>query len=126
MYNSVLERYLNLKDLRKVSEKEDDKVNDTGMTSTVNSFVQGVAEKLNDKQILGLLPLKMRQRGQALLNMLQLHPQTVTWDEKGTTTLREKPIPNSNIADLVHHAVQEKKRFTPQGADEFFWHLIRA
>ena len=73
----------------------------------------------DQNRILESVPITMRRRAKLLLNVLKNHP-TLTWDKQGVVSVDGKPIPGSNIIDLVNDALRQRKGFEPKGWEHFF------
>ena len=81
-----------------------------------------VSKKESPNVAFGHLPAANRERATALLNLLKVKPDLVSWDDTGQVKLEGETIPQTNISDLVTDAVNQRPRktFIPTGSKEFF------
>ena len=69
-------------------------------------------------QIMDSVPHTMRRKATLLLNMIKDHPN-LRWDEHGVLEYEGKPIPGSNIIDLVNDVLRQRKGSNPRGWEQF-------
>ncbi|MCG8079172.1 MAG: hypothetical protein JAY75_23475, partial [Candidatus Thiodiazotropha taylori] len=66
------------------------------------SFSQPIlTPKKIDQHIINSVPSTMKRKAQLLLSILQEN-KNIAWDDDGTVKMYGKPIPGSNIIDLVN------------------------
>lgn len=79
---------------------------------------EGHATKTIDRHILESVPKTMRRKAELLLSMLK-EKSNLSWDEDGTVRFYGKPIPDSNIIDLVNDTLRQRKGMEPRGWEHF-------
>lgn len=111
MYQQVLQRYLHfVNNLRKPVE-----------IPVLNEVEQsdGINNQMNVADIIKMVPKTFRNKANILLNYLRNEQGAIEWDNKGTVTIRNKLIPNSNIVDLVNETLKTKKSTDSVGLLDF-------
>lgn len=76
------------------------------------------SESKIDQRILESVPTTMRKKAKLLISWLQDHPN-LSWDEDGSVKMYGKPIPGSNIVDLVNDVLRQRKGIEPTGWQPF-------
>lgn len=71
-----------------------------------------------DQHIIDSVPSTMKRKAQLLLSMLQEN-KNIAWDDDGTVKMYGKPIPGSNIIDLVNDVIRHRKGIEPTGWQAF-------
>jgi hypothetical protein len=88
-------------------------------TTTTN---ETVPESSNNptlrERILESVPSTTRRKAKLLLQMIERHPQ-MSYNENGELEYAGKPVPGSNIIDLVNDVLRHRKSFLPQGWEVF-------
>ena len=69
-------------------------------------------------RIVESVPVTMRRKAKLLLSMLEEHPH-MSWNEQGHLEVHGKPIPGSNMIDLVNDVLRHRKGSSPRGWEEF-------
>ena len=57
----------------------------------------------------------MKTRARQLVKKLKENKDLITWDDKAQLVYQGKPVPGSNVIDLVNDALRHRKNFNPQG-----------
>ena len=57
----------------------------------------------------------MKSRARQLVKKLKENKDLITWDDKAQLIYEGKPVPGSNVIDLVNDALRHRKNFNPQG-----------
>ena len=65
--------------------------------------------------ILESVPPMMKTRARQLGKKLKENKDLITWDDKSQLVYEGKPIPGSNVVDLVNDALRHSKNFNPHG-----------
>jgi hypothetical protein len=76
-----------------------------------------ISETMHDR-IIDSVPVTMRRKAKLLLQMLKGHPN-MSWNAQGNLEVQGKPIPGSNMIDLVNDVLRQRKGSTPRGWQEF-------
>lgn len=71
----------------------------------------------NQEQILSTVPLKIKSRAKALLDLLS--NTDISWNNNGECVINGHCIQGSNICDLVKCVLLNYKTFQPKGYNEF-------
>ena len=106
-YNQILQKYLEYYRPHKVvteTRKENQEEN-----------------KLDDyviKEVLNTIPISMKKRAEALLHRIKIHPDT-SWNDRGEFIYQGRVLPGSNIVDLVHDMIRDRKSFKARGRLDF-------
>jgi len=74
---------------------------------------------LTDNEILESIPKSSRTLAQSMINRLKANSDHVSWNDKGEVTINERPIPGSNIIDLINDQLRSRKKFDPKGWEQF-------
>lgn len=69
-------------------------------------------------RIVDSVPTSMRRKAKLLLQMLEEHPQ-MSWNDQGVLEYNGKPIPGSNVIDLVNDVIRNRKGSNPRGWEQF-------
>ena len=103
LYNQVLQRYLEYKDINQVKPTE----------PSQSSFDI-------ETNIMDILPKRadMRRKADALMKRIKEHPDMM-WNERGEFIYQGRLIPGTNIIDLVSDVLRKRKTVTPHGWQEF-------
>ena len=107
LFNAYFERFLELR-----QQKE--------TPTPVKKEEQRAEPQLSDDDVLEPIPKTLRPRATALLSLLKVKPDVITWDKTGQVKIEGKTIPGSNISDLVSDAMRSRRNFNPTGSKEFF------
>ena len=107
LFNAYFERFLELR-----RQKE--------TPSPVKKEEQRAEPQLSDDDVLEPIPKTLRPRATALLSLLKVKPDVITWDKTGQVKIEGKTVPGSNISDLVSDAMRSRRNFNPTGSKEFF------
>ena len=59
------------------------------------------------------VPPTMKIRARQLVKKLKENKDLITWDDKAQLVYEGKPIPASNVVDLVNDALRHRKNFNP-------------
>lgn len=70
------------------------------------------------ERILESVPATIRRKAKLLLQMVEKHPQ-MSYNENGELEYAGKPVPGSNIIDLMNDVLRHRKSFRPQGWEVF-------
>ena len=84
----------------------------------------GKIKKSNKSQMFLYLPLKKRSKGLLLLHYLE-KSENIKWNKTGELLYKGKMIPNSNVIELITHAIQNDKS-NPIGMKTFYKILAKA
>ena len=68
-----------------------------------------------ETSILESVPPTMKTRARQLVKKLKENKNLITWDDKAQLVCEGKPIPGSNVVDLVNDALRHRKNFNPHG-----------
>ena len=68
-----------------------------------------------ETDILESVPPTMKTRARQLVKKLKENKDLITWDDKALLVYEGKPIPGSNVVDLVNDALRHRKNFNPHG-----------
>ena len=85
-----------------------------------------VTDQVTDRwqsTIIKSLPKSLQRRGEMLLSHIKESEGRLSWDNEGRLIRRGVPIPNTNILDLVHSVVRERKIPSPPGQQHFLSEL---
>ena len=116
LYSQILQRYLNYYDKR-ISQPVRVSVVSSKPT-TEKSETQPEPVDLPDNietDILESVPPTMKTRARQLVKKLKENKDLITWDDKAQLVYEGKPIPGSNVVDLVNDALRHRKNFNPHG-----------
>ena len=102
-YNQALQRYLTLSD--KYRERPLGKVSTPELPTTTENHTR------LKPTLYQTLPPTLRSKGAALLNHLESIPG-IKWD-KQQLVVDDKPIPKSNVVDLIDDLVRDRKTIKP-------------
>ena len=75
------------------------------------------SSKMN-QLVVDSVPKTMKRKAQLLISMLKDNPN-ISWEDDGTVKLYGKPIPGSNIIDLVNDVLRQRKGSEPAGWQAF-------
>lgn len=106
-YSQALQRYLTLSD--KYRERPLGKVEMKVSTPEVSTAETNIGLKPTLYQT---LPPTLRSKGEALLNHLESIPG-IKWDNKQQLVVDDKPVPKSNVIDLIDDLVRDRKTAKP-------------
>jgi hypothetical protein len=93
----------------------------------VEESVEAPVEPLEDgvaAQIIELAPQNRKKAARTLLAKLQEKPETVHWTEDGTLKYLGKPVPGTNIVDMVKASVTSSTKHMPSGMDSYIAALL--
>ncbi len=113
LYNASMERYLELR-------RQKDSQVPTVRFAPIKEEEKQSEPQLSEAVVVEHIPKTMRPRASALLNRLKSRPDVITWDKTGQVKIEGETIQDSNISDLVSHAMRARKNFNPTGSKEFF------
>ena len=116
LYSQILQRYLNYHDKRMSQPVRVSVV--SSKPTTEKSETQPEPVDLPDNietDILESVPPTMKTRARQLVKKLKENKDLITWDDKAQLVYEGKPIPGSNVVDLVNDALRHKKNFNPHG-----------
>ena len=68
-----------------------------------------------ETDILESVPPTMKTRARQLVKTLKESKDLIKWDDKAQLVYEGKPIPGSNVVDLVNDALRHRKNFNPHG-----------
>ena len=127
-YHQVLQRFLNLKEVKdeagKIRKKKTERMDlEDGFASTGKSSKESgefVEEKSGefDINILENIPATFRKNGIKLLQSLKSDGR-VTWGPTGAVSIDGSAVRGSNIIDLISFAMRSKKEEAPRGLRQF-------
>ena len=111
-YNQALQRYLTLSD--KYRERPLGKVEMKVSTPDLPTPELPTTENQTRLKptLYQTLPPTLRSKGAALLNHLESIPG-IKWDNKQQLVVDDKPIPKSNVVDLIDDLVRDRKTTKP-------------
>jgi len=69
-------------------------------------------------QIMTSVPVTMQRKAKLLLRLIEGHPN-MAWNNKGVLEYQGKPIPGSNVIDLVNDVLRQRKGSKPKGWEKF-------
>lgn len=76
------------------------------------------SEPSYDSMILNSVPAHLMKNTTNLLSILKSQPHLIKWNDKGEISIRNQPIENSNIIDLINLISTNKKK-NVKAQDEF-------
>lgn len=110
-YNELMNRFLNYGQKRRRDVVGESNINDTSQQTDQTTFIT--------KQVLESVPSRFRTKARLLLDKIRLHPDVVTWNDRGQLVVRGQTVSNTNITDLVNDVVRARKDFEPVGWETF-------
>ena len=116
LYSQILQRYLGYYDKRmsqpvRVSVAPSKPTADKPETQPETADLPDNVET----DIMESVPPTMKSRARQLVKKLKENKDLITWDDKAQLVYEGKPIPGSNVIDLVNDALRHRKNFNPQG-----------
>lgn len=140
-YSQILQRYLHFAnaerqpitlplvtdDVDMVSNKMNEKgenVNDMLVSKSLTLDEDVIAEKSNPLKytpnyMFKYIPKTYKKKGELLLSSILENENIIKWDSYGRVTIDSKPIPFSNIVDLINDVLRPLKRPKPLGWEKF-------
>ena len=116
LYSQILQRYLNYYDKRMSQPVRVSVVSSKPTTEKPETQLEPVDLPDNIKtDILESVPPTMKTRARQLVKKLKENKDLITWDDKAQLVYEGKPIPGSNVVDLVNDALRHRKNFNPHG-----------
>ena len=112
-YNHVLQRY------QAYENKYDKEVHGRVHTLGKDIDKDSPSSAAVEKDIIAAIPPSFQRRAQLLLNRIKASGGKVGWTENGQLLLEGRPVPNTNIVDLVGDIVRRRKAVNPEGWREF-------
>jgi hypothetical protein len=110
-YNQLLQRYMTIKNIRNQPMKLDVYEKDTfGMPE--NEIIDGI-------------PVTKKEIGRLLLNFIRKQDNIVI-EPNGEVSINGNRIPESNIVDLVHDIVRDRKTFKPPAGSSSFLKALKS
>lgn len=79
---------------------------------------------VDERRLLESLPKTVRRKGKILMDHMKDHSQSFNWLDSGEMVVDGKPIPGSNITDLVHHVTRNRPTAQPPAGMEEFHSLL--
>jgi len=131
LYNQAMQKYLEYEKQRKVKEPIAVKIHSEQADKTenhANSAVdvdQQTTVNHMDDEILNSVPKLSRNKAQLLLNKLKQNKDVMFWNERGELTYDGKPVPGTNIVDLIRDTMSARKNFQPTSRELFSRGLAR-
>ena len=61
----------------------------------------------------------MKSRARQLIKKLKSSKDLIGWNEQGQMVFKERPVPSTNIVDLVNDSLRQRKNFNPDGWELF-------
>lgn len=113
VYNQVLQRYLHFTKER---------------TKPLHISLEGITQEEEDddesgamlrRQLSAALPKTYKAHALRIFDYLKQADSKITWDSAGTVSINSKPVPNSNIIDLISDLTRTRKNFEPVGLSNF-------
>ena len=71
-----------------------------------------------ERGVLESVPKTMQKKAKLLLSLVKNHPY-MKWDAKGQLLIHDKPMPGTNMIDLINDALRHRKHFEPTGWTAF-------
>ena len=68
------------------------------------------------EDIVKSVPKAFKNKAEILAKMLM---RELSWNDRNELIINGKPIPGSNILDLVNDVIRQRKSFHPEGREEF-------
>ena len=116
LYSQILQRYLNYYDKRMSQPVRVSVVPSKPTTEKPETQPEPVHLPDNiETDILESVPPTMKTRARQLVKKLKENTDLITWDDKAQLVYEGKPVPGSNVIDLVNDALRHRKNFNPQG-----------
>ena len=66
-----------------------------------------------EADIMESVPPTMKSKARQLVKKLKENEDLITWDDKAQLIYDGKPVPGSNVIDLVNDALRHQKNFNP-------------
>lgn len=102
-YNQVLQRYLHFTNQAR---------------QPIKIPIETSSNSLSTAVILSTLPKTFKKKAEVFLRLLTAS-NDMSWDHKGTVTIKGEILPKSNIVDLVHDVLRPRKTINPPGRLQF-------
>ena len=116
LYSQILQRYLNYHDKRMSQPVRVSVVSSKPTTEKPETQPEPVDLPDNiETDILESVRPTMKTRARQLVKKLKENKVLFTWDDKAQLVYEGKPIPGSNVVDLVNDALRHRKNFNPHG-----------
>jgi hypothetical protein len=109
-YNQLLQRYMTMKNIRNQPLKLDIQEQDSSVVS--------------EDEILEGIPLTKKEIGRLLLSFIRKQANIVI-ERNGEVTINGNRIPDSNIVDLVHDIVRDRKTSKPPAGSRPFLKALK-
>lgn len=72
-----------------------------------------------ETDIMDSVPATMKSRARQLIKKLKGNKDVVGWNEQGQMMFKGRPVPGTNIVDLVNDSLRQRKNFNPSGWELF-------
>lgn len=120
-YQQVLRRFLHLATEKRqpinlpILESSDgggggeDIINPLITSDERSASINNVNDTLLHDEIIESLPAAYKTETRGLLRAMNKRPDLIRWNDDGTVIVRDERIPDSNIIDIIHHIVRQRK-----------------
>ena len=72
-----------------------------------------------ETDIMDSVPATMKSRARQLIKKLKSNTDLIGWNEQGQMVFKGRPIPSTNIVDLLNDSPCQRKNFNPDGWELF-------
>ncbi len=72
-----------------------------------------------ETDIMDSVPATMKSRARQLIKKLKGSKNVIGWNKQGQMMFKGRPIPGTNIVDLVNDSLRQRKSFNPEGWELF-------
>ncbi len=72
-----------------------------------------------ETDIMDSVPATMKSRARQLIKKLKGSKDVIGWNNQGQMMFKGRPIPGTNIVDLVNDSLRQRKNFNPEGWELF-------
>ena len=118
MYDKNLQRYLTFYDKRMNKPL---RVNVLQPKITEEQPQEEEPETIDEIEtdIMDSVPATMKSRARQLIKKLKGSEDVIGWNKQGQMMFKGRPIPGTNIVDLVNDSLRQRKNFNPEGWELF-------
>lgn len=121
LYDQNLQRYLNFYDKR-MSKPVRVSVAQPATPANEEKEDKPMPEKDDDEiesDIVDSVPTTMKSRARQLVKKLKANKDIIGWNDQGQMLYKGRPVPGTNIVDLVNDSLRQRKNFNPEGWELF-------
>ena len=131
LYNQAMQKYQEFDRQRKVKEPiavklvSSDEDKNKSKEPTEKIVDTNPMQLQMEQEIIDSVPKIAKNKAKLFINKLKQNKNVMFWNERGELTYDGKPVPGTNIVDLVRDTMSERKRFQPSSWDLFSRGLAR-